>query len=127
MDATAADAGRLMHVLAVAWPAAASRQPPRMHQTPHLLAALVVSLAVPHHLLPPPLLFAHTEHPACLPPFPLHPQVEYSKIREIRSAPRGGGLWGDVVIFLKGGERLPLAGLERHREIVDHIEGFISE
>jgi hypothetical protein len=58
---------------------------------------------------------------------PTPPQVEYRKIKEIRSAPRGGGLWGDVVIFLKDGSRLPLAGLERHREIVDHIEGFIIQ
>lgn len=50
-------------------------------------------------------------------------QVEYSKIKEIRSAPRAFGLWGDVVFFLKDGSRLPLAGLERYQEIVDYVQG----
>lgn len=48
-------------------------------------------------------------------PAPPHPQVEYTKIKEIRSAPRAFGLWGDVVFFLKDGSRLPLAGLERYQ------------
>lgn len=53
-----------------------------------------------------------------LPPF----QIEYSKIREIRAAPRAFGAWGDVVFFLDDGSRLPLAGLERFDEIVAYIE-----
>ncbi|KAL4430748.1 hypothetical protein ABPG75_006004 [Micractinium tetrahymenae] len=53
-------------------------------------------------------------------------QVEYSKIKEIRSAPRAFGLWGDVVFFLKDGSRLPLAGLERYQEIVDYVQGKLD-
>ncbi|KAL4859558.1 hypothetical protein ACK3TF_000652 [Chlorella vulgaris] len=53
-------------------------------------------------------------------------QVKYSQIKEVRSAPRALGLWGDIVIFLKDGSRLPLVGLERHRELVDYIEGQIQ-
>lgn len=53
-------------------------------------------------------------------------QVEYKKIKEIRSAPRAFGLWGDIVIFLKDGSRLPLAGLERYQEIVDYVQGHMD-
>jgi len=53
-------------------------------------------------------------------------QVEYSKIREIRSVPRGFGLWGDAVIFLKDGSRLELIGLENFAEIRNHIERYIT-
>ncbi|PSC75726.1 short-chain dehydrogenase [Micractinium conductrix] len=53
-------------------------------------------------------------------------QVEYTKIKEIRSAPRAFGLWGDVVFFLKDGSRLPLAGLERYQDIVDYVQGKIQ-
>ena len=66
---------------------------------------------------------ASTRLPACLPlPLPPAPQVSYDQIREIRSAARAFGLWGDVVIFLKDGSRLELAGLEDFQAIVDHIE-----
>jgi hypothetical protein len=53
-------------------------------------------------------------------------QVEYRQIKEIRSAPRAFGAWGDIVIFLKDGSRLPIAGLERYQEIVDYMEGFVE-
>lgn len=53
--------------------------------------------------------------------------VEYSKIREIRSAPRAFGLWGDMVVFLKDGARLELVGLENFAEIRNYIEGFITD
>lgn len=49
-------------------------------------------------------------------------QIEYSKIKEIRSVPRMGGLWGDCVFFLKDGSRLELVALENFREIQDYIE-----
>ncbi|PRW45014.1 leukotriene A-4 hydrolase isoform X1 isoform B [Chlorella sorokiniana] len=49
-------------------------------------------------------------------------QVSYDQIKEIRTAPRAFGLWGDMVVFLKDGSRLELAGLERFQDIVDYIE-----
>lgn len=52
--------------------------------------------------------------------------VEYRQIKEIRSAPRAFGAWGDIVIVLKDGSRLPIAGLERYKELVDYVEGFIE-
>lgn len=52
-------------------------------------------------------------------------QVPYSKIKEVRTAPRAFGLWGDMVIFLKDGSRLEITGLEKYKEIKQHIEGII--
>lgn len=43
--------------------------------------------------------------------------MEYKQIKEIRSAPRAFGAWGDIVFFLKDGSRLELAGLERYDEV----------
>lgn len=54
-------------------------------------------------------------------------QIDYSKIKEIRTAPRAFGLWGDMVVFLKDGSRLELVGLERFDEIRDYIEGKIVD
>ncbi|GFR47158.1 hypothetical protein Agub_g8849 [Astrephomene gubernaculifera] len=52
-------------------------------------------------------------------------EVPYSKIKEIRAGPRGFGLWGDMVVFLRDGSRLELTGLEKYREIADHINRCI--
>lgn len=52
-------------------------------------------------------------------------EVAYTRIKEIRSVPRGLGLWGDVVIFMKDGNRVEIAGLENFRDIVSHIERYI--
>lgn len=49
-------------------------------------------------------------------------EVAYSQIKEIRSVPRAFGAWGDMVIFLKNGDRLEIAGLENFRDIQSHIE-----
>lgn len=53
-------------------------------------------------------------------------EIAYSKVKEIRAAPRALGLWGDMVIFLKDGGRLEIAGLERYKEIKEHIEKYIT-
>lgn len=53
-------------------------------------------------------------------------QIEISKIKEIRTAPRAFGAWGDMVIFLKDESRLELVGLENFRAIQDYIEGLID-
>ena len=49
-------------------------------------------------------------------------QLSYSDIKEIRTAPRGLGAWGDMVIFTKKGERLELIGMEKFQDIKFHIE-----
>jgi hypothetical protein len=53
--------------------------------------------------------------------------IEYIDIKEVRTAPRAFGLWGDCVIFLKNGSRLELLGLEKIDEIRDYIEGKIVD
>ena len=53
--------------------------------------------------------------------------VAYTKIREVRSVPRGLGLWGDMVVFLKDGSRLEITGLDQFAEIRNHIEQYITE
>ena len=54
-------------------------------------------------------------------------QIEYADIKEIRTAPRAFGLWGDCVIFLKNGSRLEIAGLEKIHEIRDYVEGKLVD
>ena len=49
--------------------------------------------------------------------------MAFDQIKEIRTAPRGFGLWGDMVVFLKDGSRLEALGLERVNEIRDYILG----
>ncbi len=53
--------------------------------------------------------------------------IEYEDIKEIRTAPRAFGLWGDCVIFLKNGSRLEILGLEKIDEIRDYVEGKIID
>ncbi|KAG7671969.1 hypothetical protein NADE_000374 [Nannochloris sp. 'desiccata'] len=53
--------------------------------------------------------------------------IEYVDIKEVRTAPRAFGLWGDCVVFLKNGSRLELLGLETIDEIRDYIEGKIVD
>ncbi|KAG2440991.1 hypothetical protein HXX76_003844 [Chlamydomonas incerta] len=48
-------------------------------------------------------------------------QVAYKNIKEIRTAPRGFGLWGDMVVFLRDGNRLEITGIDKYKEIADHI------
>ena len=49
-------------------------------------------------------------------------QVVYSQIREVRSAPRGLGAWGDMVLVLTDGTKLELRSLPRFREVEAYIE-----
>jgi hypothetical protein len=53
-------------------------------------------------------------------------EVSYNQIREVRAVNRAAGLWGDMVIFLKSGERLEIAGLEKAVELKAYIDGFIK-
>ncbi|KAG2450454.1 hypothetical protein HYH02_004956 [Chlamydomonas schloesseri] len=48
-------------------------------------------------------------------------EVAYKNIKEIRTAPRGFGLWGDMVVFLRDGSRLEITGIEKYKEIADYI------
>ena len=48
--------------------------------------------------------------------------IVYSEIREVKSVPRGIGLWGDMVLTLKDGSRLEMRSLPRFRETQEYIE-----
>ena len=50
-------------------------------------------------------------------------QVAFSQVREVRSASRGFGAWGDMVLVLTDGSRLELRSVPRFRE----LEAFIEE
>ncbi|TVQ06479.1 MAG: PH domain-containing protein [Leptolyngbya sp. DLM2.Bin27] len=50
----------------------------------------------------------------------------YSEISKIVTVPRGLGLWGDMVVTLKDGNRLELRSMPRFRELYDYISERIS-
>ena len=50
-------------------------------------------------------------------------QVVYSQIREVRSAPRGLGFWGDMVLVLTDGMKLEMRAVPHYKE----AEAFIRE
>jgi len=47
--------------------------------------------------------------------------VIYSEMTQVVTIPRGLGLWGDMVITLKDGNRLELRSLPRFRELANYI------
>jgi nitrogen fixation protein len=47
--------------------------------------------------------------------------IVYSEIVKVAKMPRGFGLWGDLVLTLRNGNRLELRALPRFREIEDYI------
>jgi len=47
--------------------------------------------------------------------------VIYSEMTQVVTIPRGFGLWGDMVITLKDGNRLELRSLPRFRELASYI------
>ena len=49
-------------------------------------------------------------------------QVVYSQIREVRSVPRGFGLWGDMVLVLNDGSKLEMRSVPGFRELETYIE-----
>ncbi len=49
-------------------------------------------------------------------------QVVYSQIREVRSVPRGFGLWGDMVLVLNDGSKLEMRAVPGFRELEAYIE-----
>lgn len=59
------------------------------------------------------------------PLFKQQTQVAFSQIREVRGVSRAFGLWGDMVIVLKDGQRLELLGVEKWAEIKRYIESCL--
>ncbi|MGC9527273.1 MAG: PH domain-containing protein [Limnospira sp.] len=53
--------------------------------------------------------------------------VVYSEIVSIAKVPRGLGIWGDMVLTLKNGNRLELRAVPRFREIYDYISEKIAQ
>jgi hypothetical protein len=49
-------------------------------------------------------------------------QIAYSEIREVRTAPRALGAWGDMVLFTRKGERIELIGMEKYQDLKYHID-----
>jgi hypothetical protein len=52
--------------------------------------------------------------------------IIYSEISKIVTVPRGLGLWGDMVVTLKDGNRLELRSMPRFREVYEYINERIS-
>ncbi|NJK38583.1 MAG: PH domain-containing protein [Oscillatoriales cyanobacterium SM2_3_0] len=53
--------------------------------------------------------------------------VTYSEIIRVAKVPRGIGLWGDMVLTLKRGNRLELRALPNFRETYDYILSQVPE
>ena len=49
-------------------------------------------------------------------------QVGYSQIREVRSAPRGLGFWGDMVLVLNDGMKLEMRAVPNYKEAEAYIQ-----
>jgi Bacterial PH domain len=47
--------------------------------------------------------------------------IIYSEIVNLKTVPRGIGLWGDMVVTLKDGSRLELRAMPKFRELFDYI------
>lgn len=52
--------------------------------------------------------------------------VIYSEVAKVITVPRGLGLWGDMVITLKDGNRLELRAIPRFRDISTYVEDKLS-
>ncbi|HEY9737725.1 MAG TPA: PH domain-containing protein [Trichocoleus sp.] len=50
----------------------------------------------------------------------------YSEIAKIVTVPRGVGLWGDMVVTLKDGNRLELRAVPKFREVYEYVNEKIS-
>ena len=53
--------------------------------------------------------------------------IIYREIREVRTVPRGLGIWGDMVLILNDGSRLELRGMPKFREIADYVTERIAQ
>lgn len=53
--------------------------------------------------------------------------IIYPEIVKVVTVPRGLGMWGDMVITLKGGTRLEMRAVPRFRELYDYINDKIPD
>jgi hypothetical protein len=53
--------------------------------------------------------------------------VIYSEIVKINKVPRGVGLWGDMVLFLKDGSKLEMRAVPRYQEVYNYISERIAQ
>ena len=53
-------------------------------------------------------------------------QVVYSQIREVRSAPRGLGFWGDMVLVLHDGMKLEMRAVPNYKDTEAYIQGRMA-
>lgn len=52
--------------------------------------------------------------------------MSYKAVKEVRTAARALGAWGDMVIFLKDGNRMEITALENYKEVRKLIEANIT-
>ncbi|EFJ47475.1 hypothetical protein VOLCADRAFT_81431, partial [Volvox carteri f. nagariensis] len=45
----------------------------------------------------------------------------YQEVKEVRSIPRGVGVWGDMVVVLRDGSKIEMRALDRFRELQSYI------
>lgn len=53
--------------------------------------------------------------------------VVYAEIAKVVTVPRGFGLWGDMVVTLKDGNRLELRAIPNFRQIYTYIEDKLAQ
>lgn len=52
--------------------------------------------------------------------------VIYAEIVRINKVPRGIGLWGDMVLFLKDGSKLEMRAVPRYKEVYEYISERVA-
>ncbi|MEB3272458.1 MAG: PH domain-containing protein [Prochlorothrix sp.] len=52
--------------------------------------------------------------------------IIYSEIVKINKVPRGIGLWGDMVLFLKDGSKLEMRAVPRYKEMYEYISERVA-
>jgi hypothetical protein len=59
------------------------------------------------------------------PAFANEVQISLKSVKEIRVAPRGFGMWGDMVVFMKDGKQLDFVGMENVQELKASLEACL--
>ena len=47
--------------------------------------------------------------------------VAYQEVKEVKTVPRGVGLWGDMVVTLRNGDKVEMRSLDRFRELAAYV------
>jgi hypothetical protein len=47
--------------------------------------------------------------------------VAYQEVKDVKTVPRGIGLWGDMVVTLRNGDKVEIRSLDRFKELKDYI------